>query len=99
MGSRKGANNMQVIDLEELVASLKKPTLKIVQEAVDKAVNKFEDDSLYVKKATACRMLDCDGKTFNEHFAKKLDIYYLGDSKIKRYRRKDVENLGNKVSV
>lgn len=88
---------MQTDDLDNFLKSLKKPAIQMLRKAIDEASQNKE--KFYVKKATACRILDCDNKTFNEHFAGRIDVYYLGDSKMKRYLRSDVESLANKVKV
>lgn len=88
---------MQTDDLDKFLKSLKKPAIQMLRKAIDEASQ--NEEKLYVKKATACRILDCDNKTFNEHFAGRIDVYYLGDSKMKRYLRSDVESLANKVKV
>lgn len=90
---------MQTDDLvlHKFLETLRKPAIRMLKKAIDEASQSKE--RVYVKKATACRILDCDNKTFNEHFAGQIDVYYLGDSKMKRYLRSDVERLANKVKA
>lgn len=88
---------MQTDYLDKFLKSLKKPAIQMLRKAIDEASQ--NEEKFYVKKATACRILDCDNKTFNEHFAGQIDVYYLGDSKMKRYLRSDVERLANKVKA
>lgn len=90
---------MQTDDLvlQKFLETLRKPAIRMLKKAIDEASQ--NEERVYVKKARACRILDCDNKTFNEHFAGQLDVYYLGDSKMKRYLRSDVERLANKVKA
>lgn len=99
MGHWKGADFMQTDDLvlQKFLETLRKPAIRMLKKAIDEASQ--SEERVYVKKATACRILDCDNKTFNEHFAGQIDVYYLGDSKMKRYLRSDVERLANKVKA
>ncbi|OIM96515.1 hypothetical protein BIY40_00225 [Pediococcus acidilactici] len=60
---------MQTDDLvlQKFLETLRKPAIRMLKKAIDEASQ--SEERVYVKKATACRILDCDNKTFNDHFA------------------------------
>ena len=88
---------MQVIELNEVLAPVKVEALKLIKEAIREAKN--DNRNVYINKTKACQILDIDIKTFNNHLLNKLPIYYLGDSKIRRFKKQDILNLVNKMEA